>query len=199
MNRPVLRRSPSDSPCRYLWLLTVYIVFHGASVLAASDVILTLADLESTMLPHGSIVSKHTVSLTDNMREWMMRQYKFTPPENTVDVYLAREPQNGRLVGGMILGSFEYNMGQVQVAIGLSEELRVSRAAIVAVPDQQRQDFESSIGVGYLKRYTMLSARQLRYIANVLNKEGKPTSLVADRLFQLGAILATAIHFDGDR
>jgi len=93
----------------------------------------------------------------------------------------------------MIKRELMYQKQPLTLVLGLNHELRVSRAAIVSLPEYLRQEFESTIGTGYLKRYTMTSARQLGYLANVLKKEGQPSALIAEQLYRAGAILAAII------
>lgn len=158
-----------------------------------SDVVITDAELVSTLLPPGGSIVRQNSQLDGRMIDWLEQQYRFRPAPQALAVWLSREPESGRILGGMIKMDVIYQQQKISLAIGLSHELRVSRAAVVAVPPALRQRLQATIGVGYLPRYTMMSARQLGYLANVLQKEGQPTALVAESLFKYGAMLAAVI------
>jgi hypothetical protein len=170
----------------------------GLALAGSAAVIIGHDELLSVMLPERGSVTRYQVSVDESLRDWVDKHYHFRPEQKTVTVWLSRDPVSGQVVGGMLQQDVYYQQQRVSVVIGLSDELRVSRAAIIAVPPSLRQEFEASIGVGYLKRYTMMAARQLRYLANVMKKEGPATALVAEELFRSGAILAGIIKMSGN-
>jgi len=51
-------------------------------------------------------------------------------------------------------------------------------------------DFKSSIGVGVIKRYTMTSVRQLKYLASVIKKQGVLAELISAEIAMMAATLA---------
>jgi hypothetical protein len=166
------------------------------SVIAGGPVVNFIShdDLVSTVFPASSEVSQQQISIDDSMCDWVEKRFRFRPKPQVVTVWLARDRASGKLLGGLIKPEVYYQDSPVTLALGLSDELRVSRAAVVALPEHLRQAFKTSIGVGYLTRYTMMSVRQLSYLANVLRKEGQPSALVAEQLFRSGALLAAVIN-----
>jgi len=169
----------------------------GVSVSAAAtgpaDVIITDSELIKTVFGNTTDIRAEQVTLTPAQREWINSHFRYSQPEQTVTVWLSRDA-SGRVLAGLIKADVTYEDQTLTVAMGLSAEARVIRAAVTAAPASLRQPLEATIGIGYLKRYTMMSARQLGYLANVLNKEGQPTALVAEQLFESGAILAAIIN-----
>lgn len=165
------------------------------AVMAAEsvEVVISDAELMTTLLPASGTVKQQSLPVDEQLRDWVEQKYGFTPEPQQLNIWLSRDQKSGRLLGGMIKADIVYQEQTITLALGLSHELRVSRAAIVALPSDLRPALDASIGVGFLKRYTMMSARQLRYLANVLQKEGQPTALVAESLFKYGAMLAAVI------
>ena len=154
-------------------------------------------ELLRTTWVDGGVVTRHQFNVNESMRDWVEKRFHFRPKEQVVTVWLSRDSLSSQILAGMIKQDVRYQQQPISLVIGLSHGLRVSRAAIVALLETLRQEFESSIGVGYLKRYTMMSVRQLRYLANVLQKEGQPSALVGEQLFKSGAILAAVIKTTG--
>lgn len=175
-------------------LTIIFAVGISVSVTAAgpADVIIPDAELIRTVLGNATDIRAEQVTLTPAQREWIDNHFRYTQPEQTVTVWLSRDA-SGRVLAGLIKADVSYEGQTLTVAMGLSAEARVIRAAVTAAPASLRQPLEATIGIGYLKRYTMMSARQLGYLANVLNKEGQLTALVAEQLFESGAILSAII------
>jgi|GEM_PF-5941539 len=176
------------------FILSLFLLASVPVVTAApDDVIISDAELMQTVFADAGTVTAEQVSLTTAQCDWIDRYFHFTLEPKSVSVWLSRDA-SGQVMAGLIRQDIVYEGQTITVAIGLSAELRVIRAAVTAAPASLRQPLEASIGAGYLKRYTMMSARQLGYLANVLNKKGQPTAMVANQLFRSGAILAAIIN-----
>ena len=179
-------------PLRIILLVLTLQVSISAAAVDSTDVIISDTELMQVVFGNAADVKAEQITLTPVQRDWSGKRFRFAPPEQTVQVWLSRDA-SGQVLAGLIKADVSYQGQIITVALGLSAEVRVIRAAITSVPESLRQQLESTIGIGYLKRYTMMSARQLGYLANVLKKEGPPAALVAEQLFKSGAILAAII------
>ena len=172
----------------------LFILFYSAGVLATPETVIDDQDLFQTVFPANSDIREQQIPLDKNLRERIDKRFHISPDIETVAVWMASDPEDGHLLGGMIKVDGMYQLHPLTVAIAMSVEQRINRVAIVAIDPEIHEAFESTIGVGYLKRYTMLSARQLSYMANVLAKQDKPSAWLGDQIFQNGAILASILE-----
>jgi len=172
-------------------------LFFSTAVLAAAETIIADQDLFQTVFPANSVIREQQISLDRNIQERIDERFHIKPAIETVTVWLASDPTDGRILGGMIKVDGMYQQHPLSVAVAMSIEQRINRVAIVAIDPQIRQTFESTIGIGYIKRYTMLSARQLSYLAKVLAKQDNPSAWVAEQIFHYGAILAAILDAQG--
>lgn len=178
-------------PLRLLAPILALLVSVSAIAAEPADQIITDAELMQTVFGDATATAEQ-ITPTAAQRDWSDKHFHYAPPAQTITVWLSRDDA-GRVLAGLIKTDIVYQGQTLTVALGLSAELRVTRAAITAAPASLRQQLAATIGIGYLKRYTMTSARQLNYLANVLNKEGPLTALVAEQLFKNGATLAAII------
>ncbi len=121
-------------------------------------------------------------------------KYRMAPARHTYEVYLAPTGEDGRPAGGAIFLETPYGEGSLLLGLALSDELRVRRAALMEVSPRYREDFETTTGTGILTRYTMMSARQLGYLASQLKKQGAAGEVVGNGIHHMGAVLATILE-----
>lgn len=169
-------------------------LISALSVQAASLTVINDSDLLETVFAANSVVSRQRLELDENLRQHLDKRFHIATEITAVDVWKATAAGDGRLLGAMIRVEEHYQHRPVTLAIAMSAEQRIIRAAIVSIDTQLEADFVTTIGTGYLQRYTMLSARQLSYLATVLARQGGPSGWVGDRLSLYGAILATIIE-----
>ncbi len=113
-------------------------------------------------------------------------KYRITPRDQTYELVLAH--------GGAIFLETVYEEGSLLLGLVLSDELRVLKAALLEVSPRYKADFDGATGTGILTRYTMMSARQLRYLASQLSKQGPAGEVVGNGIHHMGAVLATVLE-----
>jgi hypothetical protein len=169
-------------------------LFLPAVVLATTETIIDDQDLFQTVFPANSDIREQQIPLDENVRERIDKRFHIKPAIETVTVWLASDPTDGRILGGMIKVDGTYQKHPLSVAVVMSVEQRINRVAIADIDPQIRESFASTIGIGYIKRYTMVSARQLSYMRRVLTKQGEPSAWLADQVFKNGAILSVILE-----
>ena len=131
----------------------------------------------------------------EELKTLTAEKYGVTPDDHPYKLILSRRSEEeAHPEGGVIIMEATYQQGSILLALALSGELRVLKAAILEVSPAYQQDFESTTGTGILTRYTMTSVRQLRYLASVLKKQGPAAELVGHQIHNMGVILATIIQ-----
>lgn len=126
-----------------------------------------------------------------------VKKYHITPRDLTYELVLARGNEAGRPAGGAIFLETPYKEGSLLLGLVLSEELRVLKAALLEVSPPYKETFETTTGTGILTRYTMMSARQLDYLASQLRKQGPAGAVVGNGIHYMGAILAIILEQRG--
>lgn len=130
----------------------------------------------------------------ERMKSLATEKYGATLEDHPYTLILSRSSEDAHPGGGVIIMEAAYQKGAILLALALSDELRVVKAAILEVSPAYQQGFESTTGTGILTRYTMTSVRQLRYLASVLKKQGAAAELVGRQIHNMGAILATVLQ-----
>lgn len=169
-----------------VWLYT-------SSVSAAVEKIITDQELLQNVFPADSEISRQELPLSDDLRQRIERRFHFVPREEHVTMWLARDPDDRRLLGGVLKSDGEYQQRPVAITVAMSSEQRILRAAVVAIDPAIRPQFEATIGVGYITRYTMLALRQLSYLARVLAGRDPPSAWVSEQIYRQGAMLAVIL------
>jgi len=158
-------------------------------------IFLDQAHFISDALPPGTKTKALEFRLDEELKTLAAEKYGVTPDDHPYTLILSRRSvEDTHLEGGVIIMEATYQQGSILLALALSEELRVLKAALLEVSPAYQQDFESSTGTGILTRYTMTSVRQLRYLASVLKKKGAAAELVGRQIHNMGAILATVMQ-----
>ena len=197
MTRIGLTRSlPPGCPAAMLLLLIACLLALSftSGVSAATETLIDDRELFGVVFPGNSVIRQQQVTLDNDLRERLDRRFHVIPTTGIVMVWMASEPNDGHLLGGLIKVNDVYRQKPLTIAIAMSTEQRITRAAIVAIDPLIREAFASTIGVGYLKRYTMLSVRQLSYLSNVLAKRDQPSAWATEQIFKYGAILTTILE-----
>jgi len=160
---------------------------------AAAETIIADRELFDTVFPANSVINRDDIPLGEDIRQRIDKRFHFRPRTVSVSVWLARDPGDGRLLGGVLKTEAEYQQRPVTIAVAMSAEQRIIRATIVAIDPAIRPAFEATIGIGYIKRYTMLAVRQLSYLAKVLARRDLPSAWASEQIFRQGAVLATIL------
>jgi len=157
-------------------------------------VIIEQARFISYTLPPGTKTEALEFRLDEQLRTLTAEKYGVSPDDHPYTIILSRNSEDTHPASGVIIMEIPHRQGSILLAVALSDELRVLKAAILEVSPAYREDFESTTGTGILTRYTMTSVRQLRYLASVLKKQGAAAELVGRQIHNMGAILATVMQ-----
>jgi len=155
---------------------------------------LDIAVLEHVNFPKNSVKKRYFVSVSNVHREFAKNKYRIELEQRDYNIVLAKDEDNHQTISGLVTVEMPYKETSVLLAVILSDELRVQRAVVVSADKKYVDDFKSSIGVGVIKRYTMTSLRQLKYLASEIKKQGALSELVSAEIAMMAATLASEMR-----
>ena len=155
---------------------------------------LDIAALEHANFPKNSVKKRYFVSVSNLHREFAKNKYRIELEQRDYNIVLAKDGDNYQTISGLVTVEIPYKETSMLLAVILSDELRVQRVAVVSVDKKYVDDFKSSIGVGVIKRYTMTSLRQLKYLASEIKKQGALSELVSAEIAMMAATLASEMR-----
>lgn len=100
------------------------------------------------LLPEGAKLAKRKERLKTSRVAWAREHLGMDLDPGIYTYYLARDPQDGRLLGGAMILDLEYRHGQMALAVGVDAQGQITGAAILSINKAYVKDLKKTFGGG---------------------------------------------------
>ncbi len=146
------------------------------------------------MLPAGAKIVKRKQPLKADKVEWAKKTYRVELDDKLYSYYRATDKQSDVIVGAAYVGKTNYRHGDLEFAVGIGADHRLTQAAILSINEKYVVDFEGNVGTGLIADYAGLSLEELIAKADELASSDKATREFAVAIRDAAVLLAAFIR-----
>jgi len=109
-------------------------------------------DALKAMLPDGAKLTRRKEAVKAAGAAWAQSTLGVDLDGDAIQTYLlARDPSTSRVLGAAMDAEFEYQHGDVKLAVGVDAAGKVTKAAVLGVNEKYADEVRTGIGSGFLE------------------------------------------------
>lgn len=153
-------------------------------------------DALKAMLPEGARVTRRKEALKADGAAWAKGALGVELDDDDVHTYLLARAEDGDAVLGAAMdAAFEYEHGDIKLAVGVDPAGKVTKAAVLGVHEKYVDAVRTGVGTGFLGDLEGLSVQDLSARADAAYKARKNAAGdVLGHLRDMAAALAALTH-----
>jgi len=153
-------------------------------------------DALKAMLPDGARVTRRKEAVKTEGAAWAKSALGVSLGADDIQTYLlARAPEGDKVLGAAMDAGFDYEHGDIKLAVGVDLAGKVTKAAVLGVNEKYVDEVKAGIGSGFLADLDGLTVQDLSARADAAYKAQKNTAGdVLTHLRDMAAALATLTH-----
>lgn len=108
-------------------------------------------DALKAMLPDGARITRRKEAVNADGAAWAKSSLGVDLDGDAVQIYLlARDPASDRVVGAAMDAEFDFEHGDVRLAVGVDAAGKVTRAAVLGANENYADEIKAGLGRGFL-------------------------------------------------
>jgi hypothetical protein len=153
-------------------------------------------DALKAMLPDGAQLTRRKEAVKAAGAAWAESSLGVSLDDDDVHTYLlARDRETDGVLGAAMDAEFEYEHGDLKLAVGVDAAGKVTKAAVLGVNEKYVDEVKTGIGTGFLAELEGATVRDLSARADAAYKAKNNTAGdVIGHIRDMAAALATLTH-----
>lgn len=153
-------------------------------------------DALKAMLPEGARVTRRKEAVKAEGAAWAQSALGVSLRADAIQTYLlARATEGDQVVGAAMDSEFDYEHGDIKLAVGVDMAGKVTKAAVLGANEQYVPEIKAAIGSGFLPDLAGATVQDLSARADAAYKAQKNTAGdVLTHLRDMAAALAALTH-----
>lgn len=142
------------------------------------------------MLPGGAKIVKRKQPLKEDAVAWAEKTCGVELDDKNYSYYLATDRKSGAILGAAYVTKVSYRHGDLEIAVGIDADQRITQAAILGINEKYVVDFDENVGTGLISDYAGLGLDDLVKKADELASSDKATRELAAAVRDAAVLLA---------
>jgi Na+-translocating ferredoxin:NAD+ oxidoreductase RnfG subunit len=153
-------------------------------------------DALKAMLPEGAHITRRKEAVKAEGAAWAQSSLGVSLNGDDIQTYLlARAADGEKVLGAAMEQEFDYEHGDIKLAVGVDAAGKVTKAAVLGANEQYVPEIKAAVGQGFLPDLEGVTVQNLSARADAAYKDKRNTAGdVLGHLRDMAAALATLTH-----